>query len=102
MRYDSHGHLQLLRSFNSPTGLGTRDKIFLVVEQLGAPASVQLNNQPLGQLAASGDPLRAEISGCLQSRNLICIATKASQESSQASGLTPNVRLEIESSQGDS
>lgn len=96
--YDSHGNLQLLRSFNAPTGLGEQEKIFLTVETLGVLASITVNRHPLGQIAASGAPFRAELTGSLRARNQICIAAVVSAESPLASGLTPNVRLEIESS----
>lgn len=60
------------RRFNCPTNLEPRDRVWLTFEGGSHPASVRLNDHPLGQLAA-GKPAQFDVTNQLVSHNVLAV-----------------------------
>ena len=89
------------RGFNRPTGLAAHERVFLVVDRVGAPARVALNGEVLGEVRGAASA-RFEITQRLQPHNELTFevtgsADTAAPPAGQPGGPIGEVRLEIES-----
>ena len=101
------GRVRYCRRFGRPSGLATADRVELVVEQVDAMGSVELNDRSLGIIAVGQTRWRYDVTSRLQPRNLLCIDVDLPQESPDSpalsrqereglpGGLIGEVRLEI-------
>lgn len=68
------------RRFNQPTGLGSRERVWLVLEGLPGHGEVHLNSAFLGQVEPSAPASRFDITGYLQPHNelVLLVSSQAS------------------------
>lgn len=87
------------RRFNRPTGLGSGQRVFVVMERLPGLGAVTLNGTVLGLLSGEAAPQRFEVTDQLQSHNELVLRLDWSAGADQADSSTPpgEVRLEIHS-----
>ncbi len=79
------------RAFGCPTGLGPRERVWIVVEGMES-AIVLLNDERLGT-AQGAEPARFEVTGKLAPRNELVLEVKQVEPSA---GLRGEVRIEIQ------
>ena len=97
-----------MRRFGCPTGLGPRERVWLVFDGVHALGNVLLNDGPLGEIRIQRAAARLEVTGLLRARNVLAVdvelpPTTAPQERAARpdraglpAGLIDEVRLEIE------
>ena len=71
------------RSFGSPTGVGPRDRIWLVIER-PMPCSVALNGLPLPAVTAGAEAWRHDVTADLQDRNELRLEVAAAASAGAA------------------
>jgi hypothetical protein len=102
---DYCGRILLRRSFARPTGL-TGQSVYLAISAVAAAATVTLNDQPLASIRPHECPLRLEITGDLQPRNVLELVFELAAQPNQDAPHSPadsefvgillgEVRLEI-------
>jgi hypothetical protein len=95
------------RVFQSPTGLESGERVWLVVEPPRSRGAVKLNGTPLGDIAFGGRAFRFDITARLEDHNRLEIVVEhpaldgdsvANDDSdiNRPGGLVGEVRLEIE------
>jgi len=96
---DVAGRARFVRRFNRPSNLGSREKVFLAIEQVGGSGAVFLNGQLLGSLAGPTSSIRFDVSSKLQPSNTLVIELSYDPQSSPdvVGGLPSPVTIEIES-----
>lgn len=90
------------RRFNRPTGLGSQERVVLVVEGVTTPGIVLLNGQPLGSLRLEAAPQPFDLTGMLQASNELALRLESAppEDPHSLSSLPGEVRLEIHSPEG--
>jgi hypothetical protein len=85
------------RRFGRPTGLQSRDTVWLVIEGLPATASVRLNGEPLGSLVGQPMACRFDLTGRLRQRNELALLVQAADRPARpaTSDQPADVSLEI-------
>ncbi|WP_425615010.1 hypothetical protein NA78x_004898 [Anatilimnocola sp. NA78] len=68
------GGVCYIRRFGLPTNLGADEQVSLVVERVAAPATIELNDQLLGEQLPAEGPKAFEITRLLQPRSEIRIS----------------------------
>ena len=105
----THSPLRYRRSFNRPSGLDDRSRVFLAIESWrGNLTSIQIDDQTIvGPGGMDSEPpflvcfpIRVEITGILKAHNTLVIRLESKHD--QAPLLDGEVRLEIESGELDS
>jgi hypothetical protein len=113
--HDFLGIVQFARTFHRPTGLNDRSRVWLLIDDVDWQATVALNDQPLGEVVASGDsaitehrcPARFDITANLWPVNRLSITVTSPglnggisiprrEREGKAGGLVGLVQLEIE------
>jgi beta-galactosidase/beta-glucuronidase len=88
------------RRFGAPTGLDYHERVWLVCQDIAAPAAIRLNGQIVGAAADKGADFQCDITPLLQSRNRVCLEF-SSEERQETAALDKDhqpagaVRLEI-------
>ena len=101
------GRVRYHRVFQSPTGLDSGERVWLVVEPPRSHGAVKLNGKPLGDVSWSGPHFRWDITDLLDDHNRLEIVVEhppldgdsvANDDSdiNRPGGLVGEVRLEIE------
>lgn len=104
---DFLGRVRYRRTFQKPTGLDERQRVWLVVEAPRSLGVVELNHRRLGEAYWGGQPCSFDIAELLQDHNRLEIVVehpaldaagtaKDDSTSKMAGGLVGEVRLEIE------
>jgi hypothetical protein len=70
------GRVRYHRVFQSPTGLDSGERVWLVVEPPRSRGAVQLNGKPLGDVSWGGPSFRADITDLLQDHNRLEIVVE--------------------------
>jgi hypothetical protein len=102
-----YGRVRYHRVFQSPTGLESGERVWLVVEPPRSRGAVKLNGTPLGDIAFGGRAFRFDITARLEDHNRLEIVVEhpaldgdsvANDDSdiNRPGGLVGEVRLEIE------
>jgi beta-galactosidase/beta-glucuronidase len=103
------GRVAYHRRFGRPTGLGTADRVELVINRVDALGSVQLNGELLGEIPAGGRAWRCDVTTRLTRRNELLVEVEVPRVSDDTppvsrpgreglpGGLIGEVRLEISS-----
>jgi len=91
---DFRGRVQFVRSFHAPVALVANEALWLVVENVGGPARVMLNDAPLGEIAPGGGAWECDITARQQPRMQLVIEMSVGDESGTAPTLGA-VRLEV-------
>jgi hypothetical protein len=100
------GRVRFTRHFNRPTGLETRERVWLIVEGADARCDVQLNGRALGEVRGYALTAGYDITTMIESRNELAIdvelppagargAPPRSGREQKPGGLIGEVRLEI-------
>jgi len=109
---DFRGRVRYIRRFGCPTGLGPRERVWLVFEGADATAVARLNERPLVEICGLGSATRIDVTDLLAQRNLLVVdvelppldaaAERAARPGREGlpGGLIGEVRLEIESGGG--
>jgi beta-galactosidase/beta-glucuronidase len=92
-RRDGPGGACFRRHFNRPTGLEPNQRVWIVVERIGAGSTVSLNDRPLGAVGDGGTAAEFDITGLLEDSNHLALTVDFPQPG--ASGPFGDVRLEI-------
>jgi beta-galactosidase/beta-glucuronidase len=92
------------RRFNRPTGLGARERVFVVVEGDVGRGEVVLNGQPLGTLSGQRSPQPFEVTDRLLAGNELLLRLEWPSAADQTPSAAPpgEVRLEIHAAEGES
>lgn len=90
------GRVRYERHFNRPTNLDPEERVYVVFEEIGGQASVQLNETDLGIAGNKPGPFEFEIKDLLQQRNLLCVEVEFLAEN-EPGGLWAPVAIEIRS-----
>jgi hypothetical protein len=101
------GRVRYHRAFQSPTGLESGERVWLVVDPPRSRGGVKLNDKPLGGVAWGGDAARFDITELLEDHNRLEIVVEHPaldgdslpndhSHINQPGGLIGEVRLEIE------
>ena len=104
---DFLGRVRYDRVFQSPTGLESGERVFLVVEPPRSQGTVSLSGRQLGEVRQGGLPLRFDITDQLQDHNRLEVVVEHpslddaepphdDNVTSSPGGLIGEVRLEIE------
>ncbi len=70
---DFRGRVAYHRRFGRPTGLGSADRVELVIVRVDALGSVQLNGEWLGEIPAGGQAWRCNVTTRLTRRNELIV-----------------------------
>ena len=101
------GRVAYHRRFGRPTGLGSADRVELVIDRVDALGSVQLNGESLGEIPAGGQAWRCDVTTRLTRRNELIVEVELPHVSDDRppvrrpgreglpGGLLDEVRLEI-------
>ncbi|HEX2477538.1 MAG TPA: hypothetical protein VHK01_22470 [Lacipirellulaceae bacterium] len=101
------GRVRYHRVFQSPTGLDSGERVWLVVEPPRCRGGIKLNGKPLGDVSWRGPNFRFDITDLVEDHNRLEIVVEhpaldgdwvANDDSdiNQPGGLVGEVRLEIE------
>ena len=87
------------RRFGCPTGLGTADRVWIVVENLPQAESIELNGVLLGALGGAAACARFEVTGRLDARNelLLRLPTPGDPHPSSSGSPPGEISIEIQS-----
>jgi len=103
------GRVRYVRRFGCPTGLGPRERVWLIFEGADATAVARLNERPLGEIRGPRSAARIDVTELLAARNVLVVdvelppldaaAERAARPVREGlpGGLIGEVRLEIES-----
>jgi hypothetical protein len=85
------------RRFGRPTGLQSRDTVWLVIEGVPAASSVRLNDELLGRIVGQPMAGRFDVTGRLRQRNVLALLVQVADRPAQAatSDQPADVFLEI-------
>lgn len=81
------------RRFNRPTGLGSRERVSLVVERLAGNGEVRLNGALLGRLEPADAAARFDVTDRLEPHNEVMLLVSIPKQI--PTGLPAEVALEI-------
>jgi len=90
---DVTGRACFRRRFNRPTGMESHERVWVIVERIGAGSRVVLNDRPLGGVGEGGAAAEFDITGLLADSNELTLEVEVPQP--RASGPFGDVRLEI-------
>ncbi len=104
---DFFGRVRYRRTFQKPTGLGSGERVWLVVEGPRSRAVVELNRKRMGEVSCGESYGRFDITEMLEDHNRLEIvvehpaigasgAANRDSDAKLAGGLIGEVRLEIE------
>ena len=85
------GRVSFYRRFGRPSNLSVGESVWLVFEQVAGPARALLNDEPLGELAGTG---QFDVTGRLRPRNTLEVIVDATGD---GCGIVGDVGLEIRS-----
>lgn len=93
---DYRGGVRYERHFNCPTNLDPHERVYVIFEEIGGDATVQLNDTQLGTAGGGpAGPFEFEIKSLLQPRNLLTVDVVFQGGNEQPGGLWAPVALEI-------
>jgi hypothetical protein len=98
---DFRGRVYLRRSFHAPVALVANEALWLVIESVGGPARVTLDERPLGEIAPGDGPWECDITALQQTRMQVVIELTVEDEHGAAATLGA-ARLEVRDARPES